>query len=54
VVTGVTPHGTYARLVSPPVEGRIMRGEKGLDVGDQIRVTLLHTDPVRGFIDFGR
>ncbi|HLY20379.1 MAG TPA: RNB domain-containing ribonuclease [Bryobacteraceae bacterium] len=54
VVTGVTPKGTFVRLVSPPVEGRLMRGEQGLDVGDQIRVTLLNTDPVRGFIDFAR
>lgn len=54
VVTGVTPKGTFVRLVSPPVEGRMMRGEHGLDVGDQLRVQLLHTDPARGFIDFGR
>ncbi len=54
VVTGVAPKGTFVRLVSPPVEGRLMRGEHGLDVGDQIRVKLLNTDPVRGFIDFAR
>ncbi len=54
VVTGVTSKGTFVRLVSPPVEGRMMRGEHGLDVGDQVRVQLLHTDPARGFIDFGR
>jgi exoribonuclease-2 len=54
VVTGVTPKGTFVRVVSPPVEGRMMRGEHGLDVGDQVRVKLLNTDPVRGFIDFGR
>jgi len=52
IVTGVTPKGTFVRVVSPPVEGRIMRGEQGLDVGDKIGVTLLSTDPVRGFIDF--
>jgi exoribonuclease-2 len=54
VVTGVSPKGTFVRALSPPVEGRLMRGEHGLDVGDQIRVKLLNTDPQRGFIDFGR
>ena len=54
VVTGVTPKGVFVRALSPPVEGRLMRGEQGLDVGDQIRVKLLNTDPQRGFIDFGR
>src|SRR5262249_7075905 len=55
IVTG-TPagKGTFARLISPPVEGRIMRGEEGLDVGDHVRLRLIHTDPERGFIDFAR
>jgi exoribonuclease-2 len=52
IVTGVTPKGTFVRLISPPVEGRVMRGEHGLDVGDKIRVTLVGTDPKRGFVDF--
>jgi exoribonuclease-2 len=54
VVTGVTPKGVFVRVFDPPVEGRVMRGERGLDVGDRVRVTLLSTDPQRGFIDFGR
>lgn len=54
VVTGVTPKGVFVRTLRPPVEGRLMRGEKGLDVGDQLRVTLLGTNPQLGFIDFGR
>jgi len=54
VVTGVTPNGTFVRALPPAVEGRLMRGEHGLDVGDQIRVKLLNTDPVHGFIDFAR
>ena len=54
VVTGVTPKGVFVRVIDPPVEGRLMRGEQGLDVGDRVRVTLLATDPQRGFIDFGR
>ena len=54
VVTGVTPQGVFVRIPNPPVEGRVMRGEEGLDVGDQVRVKLLGTNPRLGFIDFGR
>jgi VacB/RNase II family 3'-5' exoribonuclease len=54
VVTGVTPKGVFVRITDPPVEGRVMRGEQGLDVGDRVQVTLLSTDVARGFIDFGR
>lgn len=54
IVTGVSPKGTFARLLKPPVDGRVMRGEHGLRVGDKIRVKLLDTNPPRGFIDFGR
>jgi len=54
VVTGVTPKGVFVRVLGPPVEGRLMRGEQGLDVGDRLSVKLLATDPQRGFIDFGR
>jgi exoribonuclease-2 len=54
VVTGVTPKGVFVRVLNPPVEGRLMRGEHGVDVGDKVRVTLLSTDAQRGYIDFGR
>jgi exoribonuclease-2 len=54
VVTGATPKGVFVRVLDPPVEGRVMRGEEGLDVGDRLRVKLLAADPERGFIDFGR
>jgi VacB/RNase II family 3'-5' exoribonuclease len=54
VVTGVTPKGVWVRVLAPPVEGRLMHGEEGLDVGDRVQVKLLSTDPMRGFIDFGR
>ncbi len=52
IVTGASNKGTYVRLLNPPVEGRVLRGEKGLDVGDTVRVTLTGTDFDRGFIDF--
>jgi exoribonuclease-2 len=52
IVTGVTPKGTFARIIKPPVDGMIVKREHGLKVGQQIRVKLLSTDPERGFIDF--
>ncbi|MGO8968642.1 MAG: RNB domain-containing ribonuclease [Myxococcaceae bacterium] len=54
IVTGVTDHGTFARLLLPPAEGRVVRGEGGLDVGDRVRLRLLATNLERGFIDFAR
>ncbi len=54
IVTGASPKGTYARIFDPAVEGRIEQGAAGLDVGDRVRVKLLHTDVERGFIDFAR
>jgi exoribonuclease-2 len=52
VVTGASPKGVYVRLTSPPAEGRVVRGEASLDVGDCVRVRLIHADPEHGFIDF--
>jgi exoribonuclease R len=52
IVTAASPKGIYARVLNPPVEGRIVRGGKGLDIGDTVRLTLVVADPVRGFIDF--
>ena len=54
IVTGAAEKGTWVRITDPAVEGRVVRGFQGLDVGDQVRVELLHTDAVRGFIDFAR
>jgi len=52
LVTGASGKGTWVRLLRPPVEGRIVRGFEGLDVGDRVTVRLEHTDVERGFIDF--
>jgi VacB/RNase II family 3'-5' exoribonuclease len=54
VITGSGDKGVYVRVFHPPVEGKVIRGEKDLDVGDTVDVTLLHTDPQHAFIDFGR
>jgi exoribonuclease-2 len=54
IVTGASYKGTYVRLFSPAVEGKVILGESGMDVGDRVRVRLLSTNPDRGFIDFAR
>jgi VacB/RNase II family 3'-5' exoribonuclease len=54
VVTGAAATGTWVRISHPLAEGRVVRGFEGLDVGDPVRVQLLHTDVERGFIDFAR
>jgi exoribonuclease-2 len=54
IVTGVTPKGTFVRLLNPAVEGILCRGQEGVDVGDKLEVTLLSTNPEQGYLDFGR
>jgi exoribonuclease-2 len=54
IVTGASSKGTWVRIDSPTAEGRVVRGFEGLDVGQRLRVTLVHTDVERGFIDFER
>jgi exoribonuclease-2 len=52
IVTGVNRSGTFARTLRPPVDGRIVAGEEGLQVGDKVRVKLIDTNAEKGFIDF--
>jgi len=52
IVTGAAPKGTWVRLTQPPVEGKLVEGFHGVDVGYRIRVQLIHTDVESGFIDF--
>jgi exoribonuclease-2 len=54
IVTGASDKGTWVRISSPTTEGKVVQGFEGLDVGDRLRVVLLHTDVARGFIDFAR
>jgi len=54
VVTGAADKGTWVRIFRPPIEGKLVRGREGLDIGDRVRVKLLGVDIERGFIDFGR
>ena len=54
IVTGVTPHGTFVRVLNPPVEGLLVHGFDRVDVGDKLKVRLTRTDVERGYIDFAR
>jgi ribonuclease R len=52
IVTGASGKGTWVRLFSVPVEGKVVQGFEGLDVGDRIRVQLTSVNVQQGFIDF--
>ncbi len=54
IVTGAADKGTWVRIFNPPVEGKVVEGSAGLDVGGRVRVQLIHTNVERGFIDFRR
>jgi ribonuclease R len=52
IVTGASEKGTWVRLLTVPVEGKLISGFDGIDVGDRIRVKLTSVDVQQGFIDF--
>ncbi|MDQ6827502.1 MAG: RNB domain-containing ribonuclease [Gemmatimonadota bacterium] len=54
IVTGASDKGTYVRLIAPPVEGRVVKNFRGLDVGDRTTVKLIGVNERKGFIDFER
>jgi exoribonuclease-2 len=52
IVTGASEKGTWVRLLTVPVEGKLVQGFEDMDVGDRIRVKLTSVDVQQGFIDF--
>ncbi len=54
IVTGVTPRGTFVRVLQPHIEGLLASGAQGLDVGDKLRAKLTRTDVQHGYIDFAK
>lgn len=52
IVTGVNHYGVFVRTLDPHVEGKLVEGGDGLDVGDRVQVQLVATNPELGFIDF--
>jgi VacB/RNase II family 3'-5' exoribonuclease len=54
LVTGANDSGTFVRVMQPHIEGMLVQGAQGLDVGDKLRVKLIRTDVQKGYIDFAR
>ena len=54
IVTGANSKGTFVRVLQPHVEGMLVRGQQGLDVGDNLKAKLVRTDVQHGYIDFAR
>jgi VacB/RNase II family 3'-5' exoribonuclease len=54
IVTGASAKGTYVRIDHPAAEGKVVSGSHGMEVGDRVRVELVHTDFEHGFVDFAR
>jgi exoribonuclease-2 len=52
IVTGASEKGTWVRLLNIPVEGKLVDGFEGLDVGERVWVQLTDTNVERGYIDF--
>ncbi len=52
IITGANDKGTFVRVFAPAAEGKVVHGERGLAVGDRVKVTLRDTNIERGFIDF--
>jgi exoribonuclease-2 len=52
IVTGVNEHGSFVRVLQPRVDGMLVSGQQGVDVGDKLRVKLVRADVNKGYIDF--
>jgi exoribonuclease-2 len=52
IVTGASEKSTWVRLLNLPIEGKLVEGFEGIDVGDRIRVQLIDTNVELGYIDF--
>ena len=52
ICTGAADKGTWVRVFKPPIEGRLISGFQGVDVGARLKVRLIRTDVEKGFIDF--
>jgi exoribonuclease-2 len=54
ICTGAADKGTWVRIFQPPIEGRLLYGFEGVDVGQRLKVQLVRTNVEKGYIDFKR
>jgi len=54
IITGAGDKGYFVRVFDPTAEGKVVRGERGLAVGQKVQVRLLDVNVAKGFIDFER
>jgi len=54
IVSGAAQKGTWVRLFTPYLEGKLVKGCDGLEVGHKIKARLVQVDINSGFIDFER
>ncbi len=54
ICTGAADKGTWVQIFHPPIEGRLVKGWEGVDVGHRLKVELVRTDIEMGYIDFKR
>jgi VacB/RNase II family 3'-5' exoribonuclease len=54
IVSGASPKGTWIRLFNPHVEGKLVNGFIGLEVGQKLKARLTYINAEEGFIDFER
>jgi len=54
IVTGANEKDVWVRLLTLPIEGKLIQGFQGVDVGDHLEVKLINVDIKNGFIDFAR
>lgn len=52
IITGSKAEGTWVRVFTPPVEGKVVKNFQNVDVGDHVKVKLIAVDVKKGFIDF--
>ena len=52
IITGASDKGVYARLIDPPVEGKLVGQTKRILVGQKLQVKLVNLDPYEGYVDF--